>query len=147
MENQALVTALRRDLDRGEAETVALALELNADLILMDEQEGRRAAERLGLDVIGVIGVLLEAKAKNIIDAVQPHLDALRQTPGFYISNARCTNTRLNWRASKATNAAHSVYTLRLVGASGGSKTSQKPTRAVRQSLSSMKPRSDDYTA
>jgi predicted nucleic acid-binding protein len=33
VQNQALVTALRRDLDRGEAESIALALELGADLI------------------------------------------------------------------------------------------------------------------
>jgi len=49
--DQALVTALRRDLDRGEAESIALALELGADLVLMDEREGRRAAQRLGLQL------------------------------------------------------------------------------------------------
>jgi predicted nucleic acid-binding protein len=84
--NQALVTALRRDLDRGEAETIALALELKADLALLDEKEGRHAARRLGLYVIGVVGILLEAKASGMIDAVRPHLRALRQTAGFYLS-------------------------------------------------------------
>jgi predicted nucleic acid-binding protein len=44
VQNQALVTALRRDLDSGEAETIALALELSAGLVLLDEQEGRHAA-------------------------------------------------------------------------------------------------------
>jgi predicted nucleic acid-binding protein len=84
-QNQDLVTALRRDLDRGEAETIALALQIRADLVLLDEQEGRHAAQRLGLSVIGVLGILLEAKATSTIDAVRPHLDALRQTAGFYI--------------------------------------------------------------
>jgi predicted nucleic acid-binding protein len=84
--NQALVTALRRDLDRGEAETIALALELKADLALLDEKEGRHAARRLGLYVIGVVGILLEAKASGMIDAVRPDLRALRQTAGFYLS-------------------------------------------------------------
>ena len=46
VQNQALVTALRRDLDRGEAESIALAVELGADLVLMDEREGRHAAQR-----------------------------------------------------------------------------------------------------
>jgi predicted nucleic acid-binding protein len=44
------------------------------------------AARRLGLYVIGVVGILLEAKASGMIDAVRPHLRALRQTAGFYLS-------------------------------------------------------------
>ncbi|HYG63702.1 MAG TPA: DUF3368 domain-containing protein [Thermoanaerobaculia bacterium] len=47
--NKALVTALRRDLDLGEAETLVLALELRANLVLVDEQEGRNMASQLGL--------------------------------------------------------------------------------------------------
>ncbi|MFQ5857605.1 MAG: DUF3368 domain-containing protein [Anaerolineae bacterium] len=88
VQDGALVTALQRDLDRGEAESIALALELGADLILLDEKEGRRAAQRLGLRVVGVVGILLEARANNLVDAVRPHLDALRQTAGFYLSES-----------------------------------------------------------
>lgn len=84
--NQALITALRRDLGRGEAETIALALELDAELVLLDEREGRHAAQRLGLRVTGVIGLLLEAKAAGAVPEIRPHLDALRQTAGFYLS-------------------------------------------------------------
>ena len=90
VQNRALITALRRDLDRGEAETIALALELKADLVLLDEKEGRHAAQRLGFQVVGVVGVLLEAKANNALDALRPHLDALRQTAGFYLSESLC---------------------------------------------------------
>src|SRR6266536_3132436 len=50
---------LAATLDPGEAEAIALALELSADLILLDERDGRRAAERAGLRVTGVVGVLL----------------------------------------------------------------------------------------
>jgi predicted nucleic acid-binding protein len=85
--NQDLVIALQRDLDRGEAESIALALEQRADLILLDEQEGRHAAQRLGLPVIGVIGVLLDAKARGTLGLVRPALDALRQEAGFYIDS------------------------------------------------------------
>jgi predicted nucleic acid-binding protein len=88
VQNQDLVTALRRDLDRGEAETIALALQLGADLVLLDEQEGRHAAQRMGLQVIGVLGILLEAKAAGTIHTVRPHLDALRQAAGFYVSTS-----------------------------------------------------------
>ncbi len=88
VQNQPLVTALKRDLDRGEAESIALALELDADLILLDEQEGRRAAKRLGLHPVGVVGLLLEAKRNGAFNAVRPHLDALRHIAGFYLSES-----------------------------------------------------------
>ena len=88
VQNQALVAALQRDLDRGEAETIALAIELGAGLVLMDEREGRRAAQRMGLKVVGVVGVLLEAKAQGFIEKLRPHLDALRKTAGFYLGES-----------------------------------------------------------
>jgi uncharacterized protein len=87
VENFTLVTALRRDLDDGEAHAIALAIELDAELLLMDEREGRRQAQRFGLKVIGVVGLLLEAKIQHKITYIQPELDALRQQAGFYISN------------------------------------------------------------
>ena len=87
-QNKTLVKALRRDLDWGEAESIALALELDATLLLLDEKEGRHIAERLGLHVVGVVGVLLEAKTKGVIDRMRPHLDALRQTAGFFMSES-----------------------------------------------------------
>ena len=43
VQHQALVTAMRRDLDKGEGQTISLALELDADLVLLDEREGRHA--------------------------------------------------------------------------------------------------------
>lgn len=88
VQNQTLVTLLRQDLDRGEAESIALATELNANFILLDEKEGRRVAQRLGFKKIGIIGVLLEAKAKGVIEVIQPHLEALRQKAGFYVSES-----------------------------------------------------------
>jgi len=88
VQNQTLVAALRRDLDRGEAESIALALEVGADIVLLDEKEGRHAAQCFGLHVVGVVGVLLEAKAKRVIEKLQPHLDALRTTAGFYLGES-----------------------------------------------------------
>ena len=67
-----------------------MALQLGADLVLLDEKEGRCAAQRLGLRVVGVVGILLEAKAKGSIRRVRPHLDALRQKAGFYIDSSLC---------------------------------------------------------
>ncbi|HEX6384613.1 MAG TPA: DUF3368 domain-containing protein [Anaerolineae bacterium] len=88
VQNQTLVAVLRRDLDRGEAESIALAIELEADLILLDEKDGRHAAQRLGLRPIGVLGILLEAKGKGAIESIRPLLDTLQKTAGFYLSNS-----------------------------------------------------------
>ena len=86
VQDHSLVSALTSDLDQGEAESIALAIELKANLILLDEKEARRTARRLGLTVMGVVGVLLLAHARKMIDQVKPYLDALRQTASFYIS-------------------------------------------------------------
>ncbi len=74
-----------RDLDQGEAESIALAIEIGADLIVMDEREGRRAAQRLGVSVIGVVGILIQAKRVGVVAQLRPHLDALRHIAGFYL--------------------------------------------------------------
>jgi predicted nucleic acid-binding protein len=87
VQNQALVTALRRDLDRGEAETITLSIELDADLVLLDEKPGRQIAKSFGLRVAGVLGILLEAKIHNLLPAIKPALDDLIQQAGFYLSD------------------------------------------------------------
>jgi predicted nucleic acid-binding protein len=80
------VDALRLDLDQGESETIALALELRADLILLDEQAGRFAAQYFNLKVIGVVGLLVRAKNMGMISEIRPLLDALRWEAGFYLN-------------------------------------------------------------
>ncbi len=87
MRNVPLVTALRLELDAGEAEAIALAVERNADLIVLDERIGRRAAQRLGLTVVGTLGVLIAAKDRGLLAAVRPVLDALRVEAGFWITD------------------------------------------------------------
>ena len=86
--NQLWVSSLQSDLDRGESESIVLASELDVDMILLDEKAGRNAAMRIQLKPVGVIGVLLEAKQKCLIDIIQPHLDSLREIAGFRISDS-----------------------------------------------------------
>jgi predicted nucleic acid-binding protein len=76
------------DLDPGETEAIVLALEMHADLVLMDERKGTEAARRLGLATIGVFGVLLEAKRGGLIDRVLPCVDRLVLELRFFVSPA-----------------------------------------------------------
>jgi len=62
--------------------------EMIAELLLMDERVGREVARHLGLQYIGLIGILVEAKHKGMMSAVKPHIDALRDMAGFHIRDA-----------------------------------------------------------
>jgi predicted nucleic acid-binding protein len=81
------VSSLLTELDPGEAEALALALEVQAQLVLMDERKGRRVAERLGLTSIGAVGLLLEAKKAGLVTAVHPLLLRLRDDIAFFMSD------------------------------------------------------------
>ena len=77
---------LLADLDRGEAEVLALAQELNADLVIIDERLARLHAKRLGLTLTGTLGVLLRAKHLGHVKAVAPLINRLRQG-GIHLSD------------------------------------------------------------
>lgn len=86
--NQTVVDVLRLDLDWGEAEALALAIQLKADLVLLVEQTARYAAQYLNLRVMGVVGLLVRAKTIGLLPRIHPQLDALREQAGFYLSEA-----------------------------------------------------------
>jgi predicted nucleic acid-binding protein len=84
--NISLVETLTLTLDRGEAEAIALAKEKNAELLLIDERLARNVAKHLGLNYIGLLGVLREAKSNGLIRNVKKYMDLLRTVAGFWIS-------------------------------------------------------------
>ena len=75
-------------LDAGEAAAIALALEIHADAILIDDRQGHAVAARVGLVVIGLLGVLLQARRAGLIPAIGPALKELREEAGFWISDS-----------------------------------------------------------
>ena len=85
LHDQTLVNILLLELNRGEAEALALATEIKADLLLVDESKGRAIAARLGFKHIGLLGVLVQAKQRGIIVAVKPILDDLIAKAGCWI--------------------------------------------------------------
>lgn len=81
------VAALAVRLDRGEAEAISLAREVNADWPLMDETAGRRVARGLGLRVLGLLGVLILARRRGLLPSLRDAILDLRSGAGFYLSN------------------------------------------------------------
>lgn len=82
------VEELMVELDPGESEAIALAQEIEADTLLIDERKGRAVAMRVGLNTMGVAGMLVVAKREGHILRVEPHLSRLRNEFGFRLSNS-----------------------------------------------------------
>lgn len=85
-QDQARVQQLLQQLDPGESEALALALEVRAATLLIDETRGRAVAQQLGVPISGTLGVLLQAKSLGLVPAVQPLLDSLEADLGFFLS-------------------------------------------------------------
>lgn len=75
---------LLNQLDLGEAETILLAKELNADYIIIDENLAYKIAQNAGLDVIRTLSILLKAKEMGIIDKIKPLLDEMISKGRWY---------------------------------------------------------------
>lgn len=84
--NISEVQRLATELDLGEAEAIALAKERHADLLLMDELEGRRVALREGVPFIGLLGVLVQAKQTGHIASVRHLIAELEAVADFRLS-------------------------------------------------------------
>lgn len=76
-------------LDAGEAEAIALAKELSAQKLLIDERLGRKIAVEHGIPVTGVLGILADAKRAGFIDACGPILELLVSTVDFWSESLR----------------------------------------------------------
>jgi len=76
-------------LHTGELETMVLAREIQAELVLLDDFLARKKAQRMSLSVLGTIGILLLANKKKLSSAASTlqMIDELINQHGFYISD------------------------------------------------------------
>jgi predicted nucleic acid-binding protein len=91
VKDRLAVEALLDELDLGEAETIVLAREIDADWVLMDERKGRRKLKELGLQKIGTIGILLKAKQERILPSIRRDIEQLHKK-GFSLSQSVITS-------------------------------------------------------
>ena len=83
--NSGLFSALRLSLGDGESAAIALAVELPDAAILLDDLKARRIASRLGIPVIGTVGLILRCKRLGLLPEVSPIIYKL-QSAGFHLS-------------------------------------------------------------
>jgi predicted nucleic acid-binding protein len=84
-DNRESVQILNLIVDEGEAEAIALELELGS-WILIDERKGRICARNLNLNVRGTLGLFLEAKKKNLVKSVEECINKLKEV-GYYLDD------------------------------------------------------------
>lgn len=89
--NQKKVAELLEELDLGESESIALAIEKNAKYLIIDEYKGRLIAEQYGVKIVGVLGILIQAKQKGVITSVKEEIEKLRSI-GFRLNQRLVDN-------------------------------------------------------
>ena len=71
-------------LDKGELTSIALYKYLHADYLLIDERAGRKVAKINGINIIGTLGVLIEAKRKGVLPSIEPQINILRSSRIYF---------------------------------------------------------------
>ena len=70
VQNTIQQNALSLILDAGEASAIALVLETENSLLIIDEKKGRRTAQQLNLKITGTLGVIRRAKEKSLVNSI-----------------------------------------------------------------------------
>jgi len=84
--NKALVSLLRQELHQGESEAIALAVEVSAERILLDEKEARQSARALGLALTGILGILLKGWHEGTVASMKVVTERLQREANFWIA-------------------------------------------------------------
>ena len=79
-QNKNYQNILQTSVDKGEASAIALAVEQDECLLILDDQKARTLASELKLKHTGTLGILVDAKLSGYIPSVKPLLDKIRET-------------------------------------------------------------------
>jgi len=101
IQDEELKIALNVVLDEGESESIVLALEQSADLILLDDYEAREFARTYGLNITCTVGILMKAKKEGKITSLKEELERLRES-GFWLSNDLYAQVLQEWNNEEA---------------------------------------------
>ncbi len=74
-----------KNLDTGETHAIILAIRKNADFLIVDEIKARIVAVENNIKVVGLLGILIKAKQKGIVENVKIILNQLKTETGFWI--------------------------------------------------------------
>lgn len=86
VQNRKIINILNEIVDLGEAGTIALAMECNNHLIILDDNKARHLVNKLGLKYTGTIGVLIKSYQKGLITSIKDIAIRLKQN-GFRLSD------------------------------------------------------------
>jgi predicted nucleic acid-binding protein len=78
--NRKYQSIIEASVDQGEASAIALAVEYDDCLLIIDDLKGRKFAQQIGLSITGTFGVLLEAKRAGVVPLMKPLLEKIKQT-------------------------------------------------------------------
>ena len=79
VKDRTQVNLLMASLDKGESEVLALSKEMNAELILLDEEKARKSAVIAGFNVMGLLGMFVLAKKLGLLDEIKSLIEELRR--------------------------------------------------------------------
>lgn len=85
VEDRNFQRALFFEVDLGEASAIALAVETQPSLLIIDDLKGRKLAKRLNLTHTGTLGLILRAKKEGVLPQIRPLFDRIQLT-NFRIS-------------------------------------------------------------
>jgi hypothetical protein len=83
--NSVAVGLLREEIDAGEAQAIILAEEIRANILLIDDKQGRTVAQRRGIQCLGLAGAILLAKENGLIGSIGDFLNRLESEANFYL--------------------------------------------------------------
>lgn len=86
VENKLALESLKIHIGAGEAASIILYMETNADLLAINDLTARGVASAMGVKIIGTLGILRLAKDRGMLKQIKPLLDELRKV-GAYMNN------------------------------------------------------------